>query len=89
MKVPIVSAKEIGNSEDVVDGDKIAGEVEQDRRLMIDAAIVRTMKARKTAAHNDLIAEVTRQLSFRFVPSPQVCQNCLKTVVFVSSFVIL
>ena len=46
--------------------------VEEDRRHLVEAAIVRVMKARKRFSHNDLVAEISRQLSFRFIPSPQV-----------------
>jgi Cullin protein neddylation domain len=46
--------------------------VEEDRRHLVEAAIVRVMKARKRLSHNDLVAEITRQLSHRFVPAPQV-----------------
>lgn len=35
-----------------------------DRRFLIDAAIVRTMKARQTLGLNDLIAEVVRLVRF-------------------------
>jgi len=45
--------------------------VEQDRRYAIDAAIVRTMKARKSLAYNQLIIEVVSQLKNKFTPEPK------------------
>jgi hypothetical protein len=35
-----------------------------DRKFMIDAAIVRTMKARRTVPHNELVTEVIRLVRF-------------------------
>ena len=40
--------------------------VDEDRRHEIEACIVRTMKARKTLNHNQLVVEVTTQLRSRF-----------------------
>lgn len=51
------------------DGD-IAAQLESQRKGMLDASIVRIMKARKTLDHANLVAEVTRQLSARFMPAP-------------------
>lgn len=46
-------------------------QLEEERRHLVEAATVRIMKARKQLHHNDLIAEVTKQLQSRFVPTPQ------------------
>ena len=44
--------------------------IEEQRKHILEAAIVRVMKARKRMMHNDLVIEVTRQLTGRFAPSP-------------------
>ena len=53
-------------------GSDLPSSVEEERRHLVEAAVVRIMKARKTMSHHDLVAEVIRQLSFRFTPSPPV-----------------
>jgi cullin 3 len=55
--------------------------VEEDRRHLVEAAVVRIMKARKTLHHNDLIAEVTRQLSVRFTPAPQFVKKRIESLI--------
>jgi cullin 3 len=55
--------------------------VEEDRRHLVEAAVVRIMKARKALHHNDLIAEVTRQLSVRFNPAPQFIKKRIESLI--------
>jgi cullin 3 len=57
------------------------GRVEDDRKLVIEATIVRVMKSRKRLEHNNLVAEVTAQLSARFRPQPQVIKQRIEGLI--------
>jgi cullin 3 len=77
VKVPLVSAKEAGASAE----EALPPAVEEDRRHLVEAAIVRIMKTRKLLQHNELIAEVTRQLAARFTPSPPFVKKRIESLI--------
>jgi len=55
--------------------------VDEDRKHQIEAAVVRVMKSRKTMEHSNLIAEVTKQLSARFVPNPILIKKRIESLI--------
>jgi cullin 3 len=55
--------------------------VDEDRKHMIEAAIVRTMKSRKNMQHANLVAEVTRQLTSRFRPNPLTIKKRIESLI--------
>lgn len=55
--------------------------VDEDRKLYLQAAIVRIMKARKTIKHNCLIQEVISQARARFTPSISMIKKSIETLI--------
>ncbi|KAM9928778.1 hypothetical protein OXX59_001609 [Metschnikowia pulcherrima] len=48
--------------------DEVRAGIDEGRKHLINAAIVRTMKSRQTLKHNELIEEIIKQLQNRFLP---------------------
>eukprot|EP01147_Barroeca_monosierra_P005538 gene5538-8920_t len=77
IKVPQVVTKEIAANE----SKEALKQVNDERKHEIEACIVRTLKARKLLNYNDIVIEVTQQLSHRFRPSPTSIKKRLETLI--------
>ena len=76
-KVGTVSAQK----ENETEKQETRQKVDEDRKPQIEAAIVRIMKSRKEMEHNALIAEVTTQLTSRFLPHPNVIKKRIESLI--------
>lgn len=62
-------------------GSDVPPTVEEDRKHLVEAVIVRIMKSRKTLEHNQLVMEVTRHLTSRFQPSPTLIKQRIEKLI--------
>jgi cullin 3 len=92
IKVPLVQMKTGPGGADGVtkaDGsdaaakgqDELPAVVEEERKHLVEAVIVRVMKSRKTLEHNQLVMEVTRHLTSRFLPSPTLIKQRIEKLI--------
>lgn len=56
-------------------------QIEAERKWVVDAVIVRVMKARKELGHQELILEVTKQLQNRFMPAPNLVKKRIECLI--------
>lgn len=59
----------------------VPDDVQNDRKMIIDAAVVRIMKSRKRMENNLLIAEVSQQLMTRFKPEPIMIKKRIENLI--------
>eukprot|EP00398_MALV-I-01_sp_L67-1_P000454 gene454-936_t len=87
MKVPLVALKQSaanGNPETEGSGVNkldLPPTVEEDRKHLVEAVIVRIMKSRKSLNHNQLVEEVIKHLTQRFQPSLQLIKQRIEKLI--------
>jgi len=77
IRVPIMHSK----TQKTAEAADLSSKVEDDRKHIIDATIVKVMKARKRIEHNSLIAECTKILSGKFSPDPQLIKKRIEGLI--------
>ncbi|CDK27209.1 unnamed protein product [Kuraishia capsulata CBS 1993] len=80
-KIKVLTVSSSTKLEDDQERSHTMKSVDADRKIEVDAAVVRIMKARKTLKHNDLLGEIIKQLSNRFKPSPSLMKQRIESLI--------
>jgi len=78
VKIPLLSTTSVAAS---AKKQEVPPSVLEARKNRVEAAVVRIMKARKTLDHNNLIAEVVKQLSARFAVEPTFIKKRIESLI--------
>ncbi|EPB80358.1 cullin family protein [Ancylostoma ceylanicum] len=76
-KVKVDLSKMVMRSDPKQETEHVQKNVDEDRKSVINACIVRIMKTRKRISHSQLMTEVLQQLSARFKPSVEMVKRCI------------
>ncbi|RCN51234.1 cullin family protein [Ancylostoma caninum] len=76
-KVKVDLSKMVLRSDPKQETEHVQKNVDEDRKSVINACIVRIMKTRKRISHSQLMTEVLQQLSARFKPSVEMVKRCI------------
>ncbi|KFA46625.1 hypothetical protein S40293_08210 [Stachybotrys chartarum IBT 40293] len=79
IKAPIINA--VSKVEDAQERRATDEKTTQTRSHIVDAAIVRIMKSRKTLSHTQLVSEVLEQLSSRFKPEVSLIKKRIEDLI--------
>ncbi|GAM23440.1 hypothetical protein SAMD00019534_066150 [Acytostelium subglobosum LB1] len=77
-KVKIMS---VAQKDTVVEVTETREKIEEERKHLIEACIVRIMKSRKTLDHANLVSEVTSQMQSRFIPNPLMVKKRIESLI--------
>ncbi|KAF1764205.1 hypothetical protein GCK72_004152 [Caenorhabditis remanei] len=80
-KVRVDLSKMTMKAEPVKETDNVQKGLDEDRKNMIAASIVRIMKARKSLTHTNLVTEVISQLSGRFKPKIEMIKRTVGSLI--------
>jgi len=59
----------------------VSEKVDEDRRHMVEAAIVKIMKTRRRIDHNSLVLESTKLLATKFNPDPVMIKKRIESLI--------
>ncbi|CAD7948648.1 unnamed protein product [Amoebophrya sp. A25] len=84
VKVPLIRDADptrIAQDPGVQEGTDMPASVEEDRKHLTEAVIVRIMKSRLVVEHNQLVVEVTKHLQNRFTPTPALIKQRIERLI--------